>query len=395
MNRRWPVSEGDGSGNGCNSTSFRQGENKQLLAANVLDDIASGAILLDDTGIILWVNPAFMVYTGYSPEEVVKKRDFLKKAGVSDALWAEIMRSCELNGEWRGEFWFVKKNGQGFLAGMTVNGIKVEEKETKRYLAIFRDITAKDRVRKKQQALKEQETCMKKLVSLAALSAGVAHEINQPLNAIKLLADGSLYWYKKGVNHDREKIIDVLEKISEQAGRIDEIIKHMRSFADLGEGDLVFCSINDAVNNTLRLLGSQLSSHGVSLTIELSDGLPPVLGTPRRLEEVVINLLVNAMQALDRKEPPNKEIVCATWQEGERVFLEVSDNAFGIHEDVCKHLFEPFFTTKPGEGMGLGLPLVQSIIESYGGRVTAFNNSSGGATFRVELPAAETGGAGY
>ena len=149
------------------------------------------------------------------------------------------------------------------------------------------------------------------------------------------------------------------------------------------------CSLNEAVKNALKLLGSQLSSHGVSLTTELSENLPLVAGTPRRLEEVVINLLVNAMQALDSKGSPDKEIVCATRQQEDKVILETSDNASGIKEDVLEHLFEPFFTTKPRDGMGLGLSLVQSIVESYGGRVAAFNNLSGGATFRVELPVTE------
>jgi len=390
MNRKGPIREREVFGDsGHNSTACRQGEDKQLLAAKVLEDIASGVILLDHTGIILWVNPAFTVFTGYSPEDVVKKRNFLRRVGVSDELLLEIVRSCELNNEWRGEFWSHKKNGQPFLIGLTVSALRVEENGVNKYVVIFRDITVKERVRKKQQELMEQESRVKRLVSLAALSAGVAHEINQPLNAIKLLADGSLYWHKKGVRHDQEKIIDVLEKISEQASRIDDIVKHVRSFASLGERDLVPCSLNEAVKNALKLLGSQLSSHGVSLTTELSENLPLVAGTPRRLEEVVINLLVNAMQALDSKGSPDKEIVCATWQQEDKVILETSDNASGIKEDVLEHLFEPFFTTKPRDGMGLGLSLVQSIVESYGGRVAAFNNLSGGATFRVELPVTE------
>ena len=374
----------------CKNNACKQLEGEQRLAAKVLENIMSGVILLDHTGNILWVNPVFTEITGYLPEEAAKNPNFLRQVGFSDALLSEIACSCELKDEWRGELWCRKGNGEPFLVGLTVNALCYKEKKQERqYMVIFGDITAKERIRKRQQQLKERETRMRKLTTLSAMSAGIAHEINQPLNVIKLLADGALYWYKKGVNQDQEKIIDVLEKISEQVNRIDDIIKHMRSFASLGERDLVPCSINEAVRNALRLLGSQLSAHGISFTKELAEVLPPVSGSPHRLEEVVINLLVNAMQALDIKNPPDKKIVCATWQDAEMVVLDVSDNASGISEDVQKHLFEPFFTTKPGEGMGLGLSLAQSIVESYGGRITAFNNTTSGATLRVELPMLE------
>ena len=134
------------------------------------------------------------------------------------------------------------------------------------------------------------------------------------------------------------------------------------------------------------MMGRQLSSHGIDVIIRLTDRLPLVLASPTRLEEVIINLWANAMHALDEVNRTDKQIICTTSYEG-NIVLEVSDNAGGIDIDIKDKIFEPFFTTRrSGEGMGMGLSVVQSILESLQGKIESYNNDMGGASFKVELP---------
>lgn len=228
-----------------------------------------------------------------------------------------------------------------------------------------------------------------RLASLSAMSAGIVHEIAQPLNSIKILADGMLYWHKKGQSIPSVTLVDKLKKISAQAGRISDIMNHIRSLAAIKHAPApVPCNLNEAVNAALSLLRRQLSAHGILVRTILEENLPGVLAHPNRLEEVVINLVVNAMHALDTVDRFDKKVSCVTRLCNGQVLLEVSDNGPGVPEEIMTHIFEPFFSTKPsGEGMGLGLAIVQSFITSCHGHVSVRNNQEGGSTFTVALPA--------
>jgi len=148
------------------------------------------------------------------------------------------------------------------------------------------------------------------------------------------------------------------------------------------------CDLNRAVEGALEVVGSQLNAHGVRVDLLREDSLPPALGDSVRLEEVVINLAVNAMQALDRTGKEDKRIVLATRAENKKVVLEVRDNATGVTDTYRDRIFDPFFTTKGAEGgMGLGLPIVEAIVAAFKGNIVVLNNEMGGATFKVELPA--------
>ncbi|MDH7498242.1 MAG: ATP-binding protein, partial [Syntrophomonadaceae bacterium] len=148
------------------------------------------------------------------------------------------------------------------------------------------------------------------------------------------------------------------------------------------------CDLNRAVREALALLGSQMAARGIRVSTRLDHQLPEVMGNERGMEEIAINLLVNAMQAFDESTRTEREVVITTRREGGWVVMEVADNATGIEEEAKEHLFEPFTTTKlHSEGMGLGLTIVQSIVSGSGGNVDVRNNEWGGATFRIELPA--------
>lgn len=228
-----------------------------------------------------------------------------------------------------------------------------------------------------------------RLTSLGIMAAGIAHELNQPLNTIRVITDGILFGRDEGWTFEPEEVYESMEMVSKQVLRMAGVIQNIRNFSrEDSEKAFVNVDINQAINNVLSMIGRQFEVHGILLQKNLSCGLPAINGNLNRLEQVIMNLLVNARQAFDAWSRPEKRIWVRTGLKNKRVCLEVADNASGIPEDIMDKLFDPFFTTKEvGQGTGLGLTISRSIVKEFNGEIAAFNNKQGGATFRVALPA--------
>lgn len=227
-----------------------------------------------------------------------------------------------------------------------------------------------------------------RLTALGVMAAGIAHELNQPLNTIRVITDGLLFGKEEGWPLDSEELFDNLEMISRQVMRMSEVIRNIREFAreDKYQADEEV-DPNIAVEGVFSMIGRQLEAHGIKVEKKLDPSVPPVRGRLSRLEQVVMNLVVNARQALDDCGHDDREIWVKTLAENGSVYIEVGDNATGIPPSIFSKIFDPFFTTKEvGKGTGLGLTISQSIVAEMGGRIEAFNNEKGGATFIVILP---------
>ncbi|NLU48856.1 MAG: PAS domain S-box protein [Syntrophomonadaceae bacterium] len=371
-------------------TCFKQTQDKLSLAANVLENINEGIIVTDAEGIIQSANAAFTKITGLHEKDVIHKRvDQLLDEYWDVEVYREMHDSLQKIGQWQGETSGKRNNRQVVPVSVQVRAIRNQQHEVIQYFAIFQDISEQRKLKEERRRLEEQTMRAQRLASLSAMSAGIVHEIAQPLNSIKILADGMLYWHKKGQSIPSVTLVDKLKKISAQAGRISDIMNHIRSLAAIKHAPApVPCNLNEAVNAALSLLRRQLSAHGILVRTILEENLPGVLAHPNRLEEVVINLVVNAMHALDTVDRFDKKVSCVTRLCNGQVLLEVSDNGPGVPEEIMAHIFEPFFSTKPsGEGMGLGLAIVQSFITSCHGHVSVRNNQEGGSTFTGALPA--------
>ena len=228
-----------------------------------------------------------------------------------------------------------------------------------------------------------------RLAALGTLAAGIAHELNQPLNTIRVVTDGFLFGRAEGWPLDSEELYEGLEMISKQVARMDKVIRNVRNFAreerDAG-GESAMA--NEAVENVFSMIGRQIEAHGIRVERDLDPGLPPLRASLSELEQVVMNLIVNARQALDGIPEGSKMLRVRTGIREQAVFIEVSDNGGGIPEHLLEKIFDPFFTTKAaGKGTGLGLSICQSIVGKFGGRIAASNNEIGGATFTLLVPA--------
>jgi len=241
--------------------------------------------------------------------------------------------------------------------------------------------------RKQAEAIQMAEKAAR-LASLGTLAAGIAHEINQPLTALKVEVDGTLLRLEKNKQISMDENVETLNFVSSQASRINEIVTHMRALARQEKAEKpTSLNLNRVVRKALSLVDEQISSHGIELIVETDESLPLVESHGTLLEQVVINLVVNAMHALDAHESGEKTIEVSTSYSGENAVLTVRDNGPGIEPEHLDHIFDPFFTTKTnGVGMGLGLSITENLVTGLGGTVSAMNHEKGGAVFIVSLP---------
>lgn len=371
-----------------NVVQHRRAENKIRSGLRLFNRLKEGVLLFDPGGTLLWCNHAFSAITGYRKIEI-KRHNYTWLEFLS--IWNKeihlaIIDQVKKAGTWQGQVKALRKNGEEFIALVSISVIKQAD-IIQYYSVIFVDATEQIKLQQERAQLKRQTLVAQRLASLSTLTAGIVHEIAQPLNTMKILVDGMLYWYQAGKPLETAEIIQKLKDISLETERINEIIKYIRSFAGFKEDKLTTCSLNRAVLQSLSLVGKQLEDHCIRVILSLQDELPEVCGNPSRLEEIIINLLVNAMHALDQSDRENKIIECVTFTLDEKVILEVRDNATGIDKEIIDCIFEPFVTRNNSDhGMGLGLSIVHTIISSLQGKVTAYNNKMGGATFRIELP---------
>ncbi|MBU1195940.1 MAG: PAS domain S-box protein [Proteobacteria bacterium] len=234
-----------------------------------------------------------------------------------------------------------------------------------------------------------------KLATLGTMAAGMAHEINQPLNVIQICSDLILKMIKKGITIPEEELVTMANDIIANVARASGVIKHVREFARQSDRDLKKLCINDPIKDVFKVLGHQLMVHSIKIELVLDEDLPQIRAEHNRLEQIFINLVTNAIDSMDEKEeksdaPVAKVLTIRTYAENKWVVAEVSDTGLGMTEEVKRKIFEPFFTTKEtGKGTGLGTSISFGIIKDYGGTVDIQSEYDHGATFIIKFPAVE------
>ncbi len=274
-----------------------------------------------------------------------------------------------------GLFWFLSRK-----SNLAARMFQMESAELRQLNSrLQREIAERKKVEKDLEVAEQTVAQTSKLAALGEMSAAVSHELNQPLAAMKTYLAG----VRLLISRERpDEAVVAVQRIDSLIERMGAITKQLKSYARKGKDSLEPVDMKDAVLSSLSMMEPQLRQRQVAITRTLPDQPVMIFGDRMRLEQVIINLLRNALDATKMAGEPVIEILLV---QGDVARLSVHDNGGGI-EDL-EELFEPFYTTKaPGDGTGLGLAISSGIVNDFGGRLTARNSAKGGAVFEVELP---------
>ena len=351
--------------------------------ATAVEQAAETIEITDAQATILYINPAFEKTTGYTREEAIGQNPRILKSGKQDAEFYQRMWAVLTAGEvWRGQLINKKKDGTLYEEDATISPVCDAAGKIVNYVAVKRDVT-------REVAMESQLRESQKMEAIGTLAGGVAHEINNPINGImnyaqlitdQLPADSPLQQFSAN--------------IMKETNRVSQIVRNLLSFARQNPQQRSPANLNDIIKSVLTLVQSVIRHDQITLTVEVPEGLPQMECRSQQLEQVLLNLLTNARDALNEKYPAYHEdkIIRVTArlfeQDGTRwIRTTVEDRANGIPVEIRDRVLDPFFTTKPaGKGTGLGLSISHGIVKDHKGKLHFETETGRGTRFHMDLP---------
>lgn len=362
-----------GTTNGGRERGYEALRESEELHRATLSSISDAVFVTDDHGVFTYICPNVDVIFGYVPDEVQafgRLSRFLGESLFDDAELAA-------NGEIRNvEREVTSKRGDRRTLLLQFKRVSIRNGTV---LCTCRDITELKQAERELAAIRLELAHAARLALVGELGASIMHEIRQPLTA--MLANAAA---GKVLTQDSE-IRAIFEEIEHSGISMGEIIEHLRTLVRKRPLALLSLDVNQVAHDVLRLVAADAQRRGATLVAELTPVLPSIQADRVCLQQVLLNLVVNALDAVSESAVGERRVIVRTRSAADWVEISVSDTGNGIPADVLPKLFETFFTTK-NDGVGLGLAISRSIVEAHGGRIWAEGHHGRGATFRLSLP---------
>jgi PAS domain S-box-containing protein len=349
------------------------------------DSLQTGMRARDLEGRVIYVNPALCEITGYTSEELLGRLPPYPywHPEETEKHWADNEAALKGQAALTGyEARYRHRDGHDlYMMVFTAPLIDGDGRHTG-WMSSMVDTTAQKRSEEqhRQHAIQMQRTG--RLANMGEMASTLAHELSQPLMALVNYSGAAKGFAAKG---HTELLNETLDDISEQAQRAAEIISRIRGFVRQNTTGFQPSAINDIVNNVIALMRPEARHQKARIVTRMPDELPLIRADRVLLEQVILNLVLNAMQAMHDKFPADRVVTIETGREGDRVYARVWDTGAGIADQDSQALFQPFFTTK-ADGLGLGLNICRTTMELHGGRIEFANRPEGGAMFSIYIP---------
>ncbi|RZJ43255.1 MAG: PAS domain-containing sensor histidine kinase, partial [Brevundimonas sp.] len=362
---------------------------RQAHLQSILDTVPEGMIVIDATGVMRSFSATAQRLFGWTAEEAIGRNVRLLMPEPYHREHDSYLQRYDATGERRiigigrivvGQ----RKDGSTFPMELAVGEAKVGQ--ARYFTGFVRDLTERRDQERRFQELQSELMHVSRLTAMGEMASSLAHELNQPLSAITSYMKGSVTLLDSG-KADPKRLRDALDRAAEQALRAGDIIKRLREFVAKGE---TAHTLEDPAALTegasaLALVGAK--DRGLRVDLRFARGIGKVVVDKVQVQQVALNLIRNAVDAMAQSDRRELSIAVAPGDEGE-VRISVSDTGPGVDPAIAERLFQPFFTTKP-QGMGVGLSISRTIIEAHGGRIWHEPNTGGGAVFLFTLPLAE------
>jgi len=359
----------------------------ELRWRSIVDTVPDAMIVIDAAGVIESFSPAAERLFGYAADEVVghNVRMLMPQPyrDAHDGYLARYMRTGERRIIGIGRIVVgQRKGGETFPMELAVG--EFTSPSGKFFTGFVRDLTDRQEAERRIEDLQTELLHASRLSVMGQMASTMAHELNQPLTAVTNYLEAGRHLISLGTVAP-ERVADLMEKAVAQAQRAGEVIRQLRQFVSKGETERRSQNLNQLVEEALALglVGARQS--GVRVALELDYDLPPGIVDPVQIQQVVLNLVRNAIEAMEEVE--SRELMIATRAIEDEIEVSVADTGPGIAPELADRLFQPFVTTKK-TGMGLGLSICREIVEAHHGRLTVAARPTGGTIFRLTLPMA-------
>jgi PAS domain S-box-containing protein len=353
----------------------------------VVETASDAVVSIDESGEIILANPATKRIFGYNPEELIGKPLTVLMPGVMRKLHETGLKRYLETGtrhlNWQGtEVTAMRANGEEFPAEVSFG--EMISNHRKVFTGFIRDISDKKRAHEELLNSQAELARMTRVVTIGQLTASIAHEVNQPLSGIITNASTCLRMLKSDPpNIDGAR--ETAQRALRDGNRASDVITRLRTLLSKKQTDFEPLDLNEAAREVITLLSGELQRNEVILKHEFTDRLPAVKGDRVQLQQVILNLLHNASDAMLTVNDRPRQVLIRTEPDATHVTVSVQDSGVGFSPEMSERLFEPFLTTKQG-GMGIGLSVSRSIVEAHQGRLWAARNAGPGATFAFSIP---------